>query len=870
MDDIILQKIVLSALLHDIGKVYQRTGQQLPEEYIRGNRDIYQRFINGHYTHKHVLYTAKFIEDFKDYIPSLFLQEEKAEYSLINLSAKHHKPETPWEWIIHEADRLSSGFERRNLDEEIKFEKGETSANIPLLTIFEDLSLSDTWKKDKLENYRFAYKLDVLSPESIFPVERTNGLATQEKYEKIWLSFIESFKEISILKERPDIWLEALNTLMLKYFLFIPSATVGAGTTYSFVKILSDISLYDHSYFTASLASTLYLYHKNTDSLTEQSIKKRDESKFLFIEGNFYGIQKFIFASGGETRKWAAKILRGRSFMVSMYSELVADYIMRQLGLPFVNLLYSAAGKFLIIAPNLTKVKEKLRDIENELNEWLYQYYYGETSIGLTYIEAKPEAFLNEDGYSQLLKRLGKKSEEKKYKKFDIFKFGGVIEDYLSKFSKLGVCKLCGKRPAEINEIFERENEKEEIPVCSICRDQKRIGEALVKNKFILIYGIENREINTGFVNTVPILNKYYAKFEDKSSLCKRELANKNLISIWDIALPASSDEERKVLFARKFINAYVPLVVDNESKIPLSFEELANLSLKKKNETTTGIEALGVIKADVDNLGSIFLKGLPPSKRTFTRYLALSRMLNLFFAFYLPYLCQTKFKNIYNVFCGGDDLFVVGPWEESYNFILKVREEFKKYVCCNKDVTLSAGYLLTKPNIPVIELAERTEFLLSQAKKAGRNRLFIFKTDIVWDNIPTLEQWKIKLISLCDEDTEILTKSFLYKLNDIIEMVAKEKELISTANSRSIRGIPLNNLKNELKCLLWRSLLYYFTVRNFDKKRRLDEEIRQKELEEFLKEIKDALENYGEAFRLPLWQILYSTRRAKDDTRAD
>jgi len=866
MDDIILQKIVLSALLHDIGKVYQRTGQQLPEEYIRGNRDIYQPFINWHYTHKHVLYTAKFIEDFKDYIPSLFLQEEKAEYSLINLSAKHHKPETPWEWIIHQADRLSSGFERRNLDEEIKFEKGETSANIPLLSIFEDLSLNDTWKKDKLENYRFAYKLDVLSPEKVFPVERTNGLATQEKYYEIWLSFIESFKEISTLKERPDIWLEALNTLMLKYFIFIPSATVGSGTTYSFVKILSDISLYDHSYFTASLASTLYLHHKNTDSLTEQSIKKLNESKFLFIEGNFYGIQKFIFASGGETRKWAAKILRGRSFMVSMYSELVADYIMRQLGLPFVNLLYSAAGKFLIIAPNLSKVKEKLRDIENEINNWLYQYYYGETSIGLTYTEAKPEDFLNEDRYSQLLKRLGKKSEEKKYQKFDLFQFGGAIEDNLSSFSGFGVCKLCGKRPAKRNEIFERENEKEEIPVCLICRDQKRIGEALVKNKFILIYEIENKETNTEFVNTVPILNKYYAKFEDKSSLCKRELANKNLVTIWDIALPASSDDERKVIFAKKFINAYVPLVVDNDSKIPLSFEVLANLSLKKKNGTTTGIEALGVVKADVDNLGSIFLKGLRPSKRTFTRYLALSRMLNLFFAFYLPYLCQTKFKNIYNVFCGGDDLFVVGPWEESYNFILEVRQKFEKYVCYNKDVTLSAGYLLTKPNIPVIELAERTEFLLSQAKKAGRNRLFIFKTDIVWDNIPILEQWKIKLSSLCSEDKEVLTKSFLYKLNDIIEMVAKEKKLISTAKSGSIGGIPLDDLKNDLKCLLWRSLLYYFTVRNFNKKRRLDKEISQKELEEFLKEIKDALENYGEAFRLPLWQILYSTRRVKDD----
>jgi len=32
--------------------------------------------------------------------------------------------------------------------------------------------------------------------------------------------------------------------------------------------------------------------------------------------------------------------------------------------------------------------------------------------------------------------------------------------------------------------------------------------------------------------------------------------------------------------------------------------------------------------------------------------------------------------------------------------------------------------------------------------------------------------------------------------------------------------------------------------------------------MEKFLIRIKEALENHREAFRLPLWQILYSTRR--------
>ncbi|QER42717.1 type III-A CRISPR-associated protein Cas10/Csm1 [Thermodesulfobacterium sp. TA1] len=859
MKDPILYKTILAALLHDLGKVYQRTGEKLPAEFLEKNRDLYQPSYSGYYTHNHVLYTAKFIEDLKEFIPNYFLQKENADYSLINLAAKHHKPESIWQLIISEADQLSSGYERRRFIEETNPEKGETSADVPLLSLFEDVSLDNKWKEGKLENYKFAYNLDKLKPESIFPTDRIGKMVSKEKYKNIWENFIQKFKQLSSQKGRPELWLESLNTLMLEYFLFVPSATVGISSTNKFEKIPTDISLYDHAYFTASLASTLYLYHTKTNTLSESHVQNRKEEKFLFIEGNFYGIQKFIFASGGETRKWAAKILRGRSFMVSLYTELVADYLLRELGLPFVNLLFSAAGKFLLLVPNIEEIKTKLKELELKINDWFYDHYFGEASIGLVYTEAKPEELLYENGYNNLMKRLGRKSEEKKYQKFDLLRYGGVIKNYFEKFSGAGVCKICDKRPAEIQEKFIKDEQEEIIHVCRLCNDHKKLGESLVKKKYILVF----TEKNKNMLNSIPIFNKYWITFEDNPDVIRGLLSEKGLIHIWDLSLPKDKKENNKDIFAKKFINAYVPY--DEESKEILTLEELAKKSLTKGDDNKIyGIEALGVIKADVDNLGTIFYRGLPESKRTFSRYLTLSRMLNLFFAYYLPYLCQTQYKLIYNVFSGGDDLFFIGPWKECYAFALKVNELFKKYVCNNSAFTISAGYVLTKPNLPIIELAEKTENALSQAKKDGKNRLNIFRKSISWEDIPELENLKDYLISLCSNQKEILSRSYLYKLNQILEMVEEAKRMISMADKNTNSKIDLKELEN----LLWPSLFYYFTVRNFDKKRLLKKEERAQKMEDFIIKIKNALEKHGEAFRLPLWQILYSTRRAGYDSK--
>lgn len=121
----------------------------------------------------------------------------------------------------------------------------------------------------------------------------------------------------------------------------IPAARVG--------DVVHDVSLYDHSRTTAAFAAALYLYHQATDSLNETAIRKGETEKFLLVSGDFYGIQDFIFSASGERQTHRSKILRGRSFAVSLFSELAADMLCRELGLPSSAVVLNAAGKFHLI-----------------------------------------------------------------------------------------------------------------------------------------------------------------------------------------------------------------------------------------------------------------------------------------------------------------------------------------------------------------------------------------------------------------------------------------------------------------------------------------------------------------------------------------
>ncbi len=113
------------------------------------------------------------------------------------------------------------------------------------------------------------------------------------------------------------------------------------------------------------------------------------------------------------------------------------------------------------------------------------------------------------------------------------------------------------------------------------------------------------------------------------------------------------SVNEYKSGYSLSKIPYYLPTNENGEVK---DFEELVGLGNGEDSFTK-----LAMLKADLDNLGSVFSEGLRESI-SISRYATLSRMLNYFFSLYVNYSLKANdnFKDIYTVFSGGDDLCVI------------------------------------------------------------------------------------------------------------------------------------------------------------------------------------------------------------------
>src|SRR5690606_21110519 len=111
------------------------------------------------------------------------------------------------------------------------------------------------------------------------------------------------------------------------------------------------------------------------------------------------GIQKFIFALTGESNRSIAKLLRGRSFMVNLYNMLCARMITDSCGLPPLNTISAAGGKFKVLLPDTPKTKEVLTKTREQVENWIFEKFYGElrflvdSGVSFEYDDFRPDRF---------------------------------------------------------------------------------------------------------------------------------------------------------------------------------------------------------------------------------------------------------------------------------------------------------------------------------------------------------------------------------------------------------------------------------------------------------------------------------------------
>lgn len=863
-------RVALAGFLHDIGKFAERAKLPIKQDEIDINQQMYcpQRENNGRkfYTHKHAAYTGMAVDILEKHAPKLvgenvypfgsWKQRGETDNSLINAAAAHHKPDTFLQWIIATADRVASGFEREKFEEYNSaedFNHYQTRQH----TLFESIH------KDEKHVCDYRYALKPLSPASIFPLkaqgyEIKDDDKGQAEYLEMWEQFKTGLQEIPAShREQLPLWLDHFESCWQIYTHSIPSATAFGA--------IPDVSLYDHSKAVAALAVALWRYHEDRQDDTKKAtvqMRERldwDEQKLLLIQGDFFGIQNFIFAQGGDSTKKAAKLLRGRSFYVSLIAECAALAVLEVLNLPSTSQIINAAGKFLIVAPNTQATIDAINKVQQTFNDWFLANSYGQSGLGLAWEVASCNDFVcgkEKKGFKDLMTRLHQKLERSKYSHFDLCgeDFApAVFSNYLNSFdSELGVCVVNDKAPATSkNKLSE------------LAQDQINIGTWLVTQNRLII----SNKLVTGLDSlTIPLFG-YHIQFtgsEEDSGKFGREVDSGNIRRVFDFSPPDKKDSAKPLWngYARRNISGYVPYFqnhsewenpkyknceIDEEINVnapkTLNYLSCEDLNLDNDSGKWLGIRALSVLKGDIDNLGELFLNGL--EKPTFAKMAALSRQVNNFFAVYLPYLCETKYPNTYIVFAGGDDFFLLGSWKQLMLLAADLRHEFSRYMANNSSIHFSAGLCVTKPKIPIHQLAIMGEEALEKAKHhEGKNAVTCFGQTVSWgdfDKLFTAEHNATEHLEFLREQ-HALSTAYIYGLLRLTDMAANPDK-------------PEN--------ALWRSQLYYRTHRFIESNRRKsDSDQRKRACMELVTDIGEkGIKQFGGGYRIALHAYLYQHR---------
>ncbi len=770
------EKIIqLAALLHDVGMFWQSAGGGGGK-----HAELSGRFVQGHVPWDGV----------------------------VDLISLHHDPTKyesggykPLKTIIC-ADWLSSG-ERRDLSEEN--EQGEPKAT-PLMSIFSEIEIGKGQPASAL--YYPIKKLE-LDKDIIFPkpLEGRGGKdRLKSDYAGLWGDFVEEVDGIKGLTDF-DAYFNTLYHLLQKYTWCMPSA-VGID--------VPDVSLFDHLKTTCAVAACLYNadveYLDNLIGSIEKSWRKEDLNeeeeralnggKFLLIGGDVSGIQNFIYAI---TSKGAAKGLRGRSFYLELLTESIAKYILRELNLPIANLLYCGGGHFYVLAPS--GVEADLESLRKKIAEYLLEVHSGELYLVLDWLQVSANVF-QKRRFDEAWTGIGKKIAIKKKIKFaEILDQHDKIFGHMSEGGTKEICDICGTE--------EKVKEEEGRKICNFCKSLERLAKDIGKaNYWLETWNNDIRITEKEKGSWKEAICKFGMEYEFVNNLgndIKRRDADQMFVyklndtHISDIIL-GYINAKSPISVGFKFLAKNTPLdqkeIKDVEGNVFTS-EEIKDFSDFAND--SEGIKNWAVLRADIDNLGKIFAKGLKEDTRTISRVSNLSSMLSLFFMGWMEKICENEeYKdNVYAIYSGGDDLFVVGTWNKMPELGKVIYDDFRVFTGSNPNMTLSAGIAIApSKKYPLYQAADLAGEALDKSKglddKDGLTFLDIpMKWNIFSRDVIEFRAALKKLLAAG------VSRGFLQKMCEIYDEYKKQK---------SKHGVTL--AKYDDRYGRWRWLLAYVIVR--------------------------------------------------------
>lgn len=523
---------------------------------------------------------------------------------------------------------------------------------------------------------------------------------------------------------------------------------------------LIDVSLFDHAKTTAAIAACIYEYLSDhgisnyREALFDRQKSSRfyEKPMFLLCSWDMSGIQSFIYNISGSG---ALKQLRARSLYLELMLEHVSDELLERLELSRANLLYTGGGHAYLLLPNTRQTKAIFEDFCDELQKWFIKHYGIDLYLATSLVECSANDLANKgedkQRYSKLYQELSEGLSAAKASRYDAhtikeLNFGGVGE-----YDHSRECEECHRSDADINENN----------LCPLCVSLGKISASLIhKDVFVVVETPKDEDAASfGRIGLTLPFDKQLVMYSRDEYLATRpafvRIYTKNS---WDMGVKLST---------HLWMGDYT--VDTGEAGISAYASQGSTL------EEDHGIKRLGVLRADVDNLGTVFASGVPVEKASISRTSTLSRALSYFFKYRINGILEDGHYQAQIIYSGGDDLFLIGNWNDIIHAARDIRREFLAFTE-NDSITISAGTGMFGEKYPIASMAAKTGELEDAAKgyttDDGKTKnaiaLWSDRTVFNWNDFENLVIPKFEEICKIFDKNERGT-AFIYRLVSLL-----------------------------------------------------------------------------------------------------
>ena len=578
-------------------------------------------------------------------------------------------------WANSIVSRRSPEEHSKNTEEK----KNISNKAVPLQSVFNIINGNNERKVYELEQVKENGEIN-------FPVDNTIN-NSEEKYESIINNLKSGIKKFELTGE----YINSLLSLFEGELTYVSSA--------SDINQLADISLYDQMKITAAIGSCVYQYLESKEiksykkALMEDSSKAYNEDYFLMFSMDISGIQSFIYKVDSSE---ALKSLRSKSLYLEIMLEHIIDELLEAVNLSRANLIYSGGGHAYILLPNTDEVIEKIKIFKAELKKWFIDNYGIDLYVAMGYKPCSANTLKNspKGSYENLFKEVSKALSNEKISRYSANEIRRMNSFRNEESTR--ECKVCGR----VDHLTDED-------ICEYCNSFKRISRDILNKSFGFVTVVEEKD---KVKNCIKLPFDKYMLMEDEESLKHRAYTNESGY--------VRSYSKNKMYTG---VNVATRLWVGDYSS-ESSFEALAKAS--------TGIDKLGVLRADVDNLGKTFISGFKPEHTSLSRTASFSRKLSMFFKFHINNILEngeymidgsvSAKRNVTIVYSGGDDVFIVGAWDDVIGLAIDLSDSLKKY--SQGTLTISAGIGIFPKKFPVKAIARETG-LLEEASKSVQDK---------------------------------------------------------------------------------------------------------------------------------------------------